>query len=644
MSDNSRVRVSIVGVVIVALFSTLLVRLWFLQSGPEDSLKVQAVVDSQRLIQTQTPRGEIKDRNGVVLVRDRPSWAVTIDRDLVKSSRDKVIGQLAELLHIKVSQLLSRYESDRQSPLQPAVVALDVSQPNRLEILQDPQNYRGVHVKALTVREYPKGDLAAQLLGYVGEVPSEELPRLKKARYQAGEQIGLAGAEAAFESELRGVPRRETIEVDPTGRQVGAPVKVEDGKVGKSVYLTIDSDVQAAAETSLAQGIAGARTLQNRDIQTGYATFAAPAGAVVVLDAGDGSVAALASYPTYSPSVWVGGISQNDFDLLSNDASNNPLLNRATQGEYAPGSTFKLVTSLAMTADGIRGIGDYYTDEGKVTIGDSTFRNANEEQFGPVNLEQALTVSSDTYFYTVGNEFWNVWDSGDHERGLGIQREARALGFGAPTGIELDEADGRVPDPAWKSAFANANYKTEKEKKDNSQWYPGDDILSAVGQGDVVATPLQLANAYAAFANGGTLWQPHIEQKVVNADGTTYSTVARKAIRRLNLDPTVTATIMAGLQGAVAQSKGTANPAFQGFPLNEFPIAGKTGTAQVNGAGDTSLFAAIFSAKGKQYVAVAVVEQAGFGAQTAAPIVRRVIEAMNGLQPGPVQVIKVGHD
>ncbi|MDQ1481508.1 MAG: penicillin-binding protein 2, partial [Actinomycetota bacterium] len=183
MSDNSRVRVSIVGVVVVALFSTLLVRLWFLQSGPEDSLKVQAVVDSTRVIQTPTPRGEIRDRNGLVLVRDRASWAVTIDRDLSKRSRDKVMGQLAELLHVKVSQLVSRYESDRQSLLEPAVVALDVSQPNRLEILQDPQNYPGVHVKALTVREYPQGDVAAQVLGYVGEVSSSDLSRLKKKGY-----------------------------------------------------------------------------------------------------------------------------------------------------------------------------------------------------------------------------------------------------------------------------------------------------------------------------------------------------------------------------------------------------------------------------------------------------------------------------
>jgi penicillin-binding protein 2 len=644
MSDNSRVRVSIVGVVIVALFSTLLARLWFLQSGPEDSLKVQAVAASTRKIVTQTPRGEIRDRNGAVLVRDRPSWAVTVDRDLSKRARDKVIGQLAELLHAEVSQLLSHYESDRQSPLEPAIVALDVTQPARLEILQDPQNYPGVHVKALTVREYPQGDLAAQVLGYIGEVPKEDSEQLAKRGYEPGDQIGLAGVESAFEKTLRGLPRVETIEVDPTGRQVGEPVKIVQGEVGKNVYLTIDAKVQRAAEKALAEGILGARGLQNNDIKTSLAYFTAPAGAVVVLDATDGSVVALASNPTYAPSVWVGGISNQDFAAISGEASNNPLLNRATQGLYAPGSTFKLVTSLAMTNDAIRSIGDYYTDEGKVEIGGSTFHNAQDEVFGPVNLEQALTVSSDTYFYTVGNEFWKVYENGDHERGLGIQREARALGFDAPTGIEVDEATGLISDPAWKSAYARANYKTKEEQDANSRWYPADDILSAVGQGDVSVTPLQLANAYAAFANGGTLWQPRIKYGVGDADGKRIKQTKAKAIRHLNIDPTVSATIMAGLRGSVELPDGTATAAFEGFPLNLFPIAGKTGTAQVKGKGDTSLFAAIFAANNKQYVAVAVVEQAGFGAQTAAPIVRNVIESMIGFNPGPVQVIDQGHD
>ncbi len=410
------------------------------------------------------------------------------------------------------------------------------------------------------------------------------------------------------------------------------------------MYLTIDSKVQRAAESSLAQGIAGARHLQNPDIKTALVDFTAPAGAVVVLDAHNGSVVALASNPTYPPSVWVGGISKTNYANLSNPAGNFPLVDRATQGLYAPGSTFKLVSALAMTNDRIRGINDYYTDTGSVLIGNSTFRNAKNEQFGPVNLQQALTVSSDAYFYTVGNNYWKVWHNGEKARGLGIQREARRLGFGSPTGIELDESAGRVPDPAWKLAYAHANYKTRKEQDDNSTWYPADSIFTAVGQGDVVVTPLQLADAYAAFANGGTLWQPHIEDRVVNPGHKTLLQVKSKAIRHLNLDPNVRAAILAGLQGAVDQPNGTANAAFQGFPLSQFPIAGKTGTAQVNGKGDTSLFAAIFTANNQQYVAVAVVEQAGFGAQTAAPIVRRIIDSMVGQHPGPVQVISQGHD
>jgi penicillin-binding protein 2 len=647
MSDNSRVRVSIVGVVIVALFSTLLARLWFLQSGPENNLKVQAVAESTRVLQSENPRGEILDVNGVVLVKDRASWAVTIDRNISTRRRDRVIGQLAELLHAKVADLLSQYESLRQSPNEPAIVALDVSQPDRLVILQDPQDYPGVHVVELTVREYPQGDLAAQVLGYVGEVPADELARLTPRGYEPGDEIGLAGAEAAFESELRGKPRRETIEVDPTGRQVGGPVKIDSGTVGNDVYLTIDSKVQRVAETSLAQGIASARNLQNPDIKTGYVKFTAPAGSVVVLNASTGAVTALASNPTYAPSVWVGGISKRNYANLTNPASNFPLVDRATQGLYAPGSTFKLVSALAMASDQIRGIGDYYNDTGSVTIGDSTFSNAKNEQFGPVDLQQALTVSSDAYFYTVGDEFWKAWHNGEQARGLGIQREARALGFGAPTGIELDETAGRVPDPAWKSAFAHASYKTKTEQEQNSIWYPGDNVNLAVGQGDLVVTPLQLANAYAAFANDGTLWRPRIEEKVEDPKHNVIERFQSKAIRRLNMDPNVRSAILAGFEGAVDQSqpKGTAYDAFAGFPLSQFPVAGKTGTAQVKGKGDTSLFSAFFSAHGQQYVVVAVVEQAGFGSQTAAPIVRRIIESMTGQHPvGPVQVVTQGHD
>jgi len=648
MTDNSRVRVSIVGVVVVALFSTLVARLWFMQSGAENSLKNQAVVESTRVLQTESPRGEILDRNGKVLVKDKASWAVTVDRNLSKATATRVLGQLAELLHQPEHDLRVQYESLRQSPLQPAVVAINLTLPQRLAILQDPQDYPGVQVTELTVRTYPQGVLAAQVLGYVGSIPAAKLKELEARGYEPTDQIGVAGAEAVFERMLRGRPRRETIEVDPAGKQVGSPVSIDPGSVGNNVWLSLDVNVQRAAETSLAQGIAGARGLKNTNVTDHYETLKAPGGAVVVENALDGSIEALASNPTYDPSAFVGGLSSGDFAFLNNAASNYPLLDRATEGLYAPGSTFKLVTSLAMTQAGIMSVSDYFDDKGFADLYGTKVSNAQHEVFNEVNLQQALTVSSDAYFATVGSDLWTIWHNGDKKTGLDIQQQARELGFGAPTGIQLDESPfSRVPDPDWKSAYAHANYKTAEQKRENSIWEPADNFFLAIGQGDLVVTPLQLANAYAAFDNGSTLWQPSILDKVENPQGKVIQTSQPKAIRHVSFDPTTRAAMMAGFQGAVAQSNpaGTAYQAFQGFPFTQVPVAGKTGTAQVKNKGDTSLFVGMFTANGTPYVIAVVVEQGGFGAQVAAPIARRVIEAMNGLPAPPVQVIDTGqHD
>jgi penicillin-binding protein 2 len=650
MSDNSRVRVSIVGVVVVALFASLFARLWFLQMGPEQKLGAAVSTLATRVIQTESPRGEILDRNGKVLAQDVAAWAVTVDRHLKKDTRDRVLGQLSEVLGIKESTLRANYDSVRQSPLMPAVVALRISLAQRLAIGEHSDDYPGVDVTELTIRAYPYDGLASQLLGYVGGIDALD-PKQYKALlakgYQTGDLVGREGVEAAYESQLRGKPRKVTVQIDPTGRQVGAPISIDPGTVGNNVRLTIDVRVQKAAENALAEGILAARTQQNTNVKTGFETLKATGGSVVLLDVHDGSVLAMASYPTYPLSWWTGGISNDHYALLSAPGAQNPLLNRGTEGQYAPGSTFKLVPAVALNQFGVFGASQYYDDKGSVNFEGTVFQNDNGTVNKEVNLQKALTVSSDVYFYNAGNEFWKIGRL-DPTRGLGIQQVAGDFGFGKPTGIEVSEATGRIPTPAWKAAFAKQLYKKKSDQQANSIWYPGDNINAAVGQGDDLVTPLQLANAYACFANAtanggnGTLWQPHVGEIVTDPTSKkTIETYTRKALGHVTIDPYVLSQISAGFDGVVADPTGTAYDAFRGLPI---AVAGKTGTAQITGKGPTSLFASYFPVDNPQYAVVAVVEEAGHGAQIAAPIVRQVIESLNKppLPPTPIPTVVPG--
>jgi penicillin-binding protein 2 len=285
-----------------------------------------------------------------------------------------------------------------------------------------------------------------------------------------------------------------------------------------------------------------------------------------------------------------------------------------------------------------------------VQIGNEVFSNDTPGGNGSIALSDAIKVSSDTYFYTVGDSFWQTWQAGDFVRGLGLQQEAKDFGFGSPTGIELSEGKGRIPDPQWKHDFAYAYYKTATDKQQNAIWYPGDEVHLAVGQGDVLVTPLQLADAYAAFANRGTLVTPHVGQKV-------YDPVKKKFVEQvdpkpraqLSFDPATYDQMLQGFENVTADPKGTAYAAFQGFPLGLVPVAGKTGTAQVAGKAPTSVFAAFFPANNPQYVVVAMVEQGGHGAQTAAPIVRRIIDSiinpLSVIQPNtPIAPVGTGKD
>lgn len=629
MTDSSRVRVSIVGVVVVALFSALLGRLWFLQVGSGAVYVEAAKENSVRVIQSESPRGRILDRNGKVLVDNKIIWAATVSRDLADDQLEAVLGSLSELLAVPVETLRKNYDDPRRSRYKPAVVAAPISDAARIALRERKDDFPGADVEELPVRVYPDGTLAAHVLGYTGEVNPDELKERSGSDYMLGDTIGRAGIERAYEQDLRGRPRQVTVEVDPAGNIVGEPIKTDPGAPGHDVVLTIDRDVQRVAEESLLQGIEAARTVQNEDVEERYELFKAPAGSVVVLDATDGSVVAMASYPTFDPSLFIGGISQEQWDFLDDDANHHPLVNRATQGEYAPGSTFKPVTALAAMQNGIRGEFTPYDDVGYIEVEGQRFRNAGNAVHGRIDLRTALAVSSDTYFFSLGREFWRVWRHEDKNRGLGIQAEAREFGLGAGTGVDVGESDGRVPDPDWKQEFAGVIHHNPEDQRLYGIWYPGDQINMAVGQGDVLVTPLQLTDAYAALANDGNLWTPHLLRQVRDAEGKVVRRAEPEPIRHIAMDPAQRAAVVQGLQGAVRD--GTAAHAFAGFPLDAVPVAGKTGTAQVNDKGDTALFAGFFPASQPRYVVAAVVEEAGFGGDVAAPIVRRVIEAMNGL-------------
>jgi len=615
----------ILGVVVISLFAAMLARLWYLQVLASPTLSVEARRNSVRLVATEPVRGRILDRNGKVLVDNRVVDAVTLARDDAAKNPD-TLGRLAPILGVSVDDLKKRLADDRFSQFKPVPLVEEVPKEKLIFIKEHQSEFPGVDGVQLTRREYPNGTLAAHLLGYVGQINDKELEPRKNAGYKAGDSIGKAGVEQAYEADLRGKPQVEKLEVDSKG-QVLRSLGVQPAEHGHDLKLTIDSDLQRLAEESLDQGLATARDTYDKNTAK---RFLAPAGAVVVLDPRDGSVLAMASNPTYDPTEFTDGISTAKFAQLQDPAGSFPLNNRALQGLYAPGSTFKLVTAYAALTKGLIAPRDTLVDPGTITVGGRIFKNALSQPHGRLNVAQALTVSSDVFFYEMGKDFWEA-------RGrygtAAIQDVARSLGMGTPTDVELPyEAGGRIPDPDNRKKAFDANPGVFSTR----DWFTGDNMNMAVGQGDVVVTPLQLADSYATFANGGTVYAPHVAASVLDLEGNVVRQVEPKVLRRVEMPGPVRDPILQGFVGAVGSPDGTANAAFSGFPLSKFPVAGKTGTAEVQGKQDSALFSAFGPVDDPRFQVTVVMEQAGFGAAAAAPVARRIFEGAAGLQPSAV--------
>ncbi len=630
MSDpqgSAHLRLTVVGIVVLSLFAALMSRAVYLQVMDSSAFQVQARDNRVRVVYEPAPRGRILDRGDNVLVDNRVANVITLSRDSARKN-PAVIDRLAALLHIEAKAIEARATDVRFSPYTPIPIIDEASEEAIVYVREHQEDFPGVEAARVAERAYPHGTMAAHLVGYVGKANQQELDARRGGNYQPGDEIGKSGVELAYEPWLRGTPGETRLEVDSADRIVRTLFH-RDPVPGHDIRLTLDLNVQTATEAALQRALNAAHGTYDKNAKK---SFIAPAGSAVVMDPRDGSIRAIASFPTFDPASFVGGISTEQFRALSAPEAHAPLNDRAIGGEYAPGSTFKLFTAIAALETHMLDPRTTVNDTGKFLLkncaGDRcVFRNAGEEAHGPVNITRAIAVSSDVFFYGLGAQFWNNRST----YGDAIQKQARALGLGSRPGIGLlGEHAGRVPDPESRMAAHNANPKAFP----NGAWRTGDNINLSIGQGEVIVTPLQLAQAYAGFSKGGARFVPRVasEALTLTASGPQVAaTFPVKPIEGATLSPEVSNPIVAGLRGVVSDPKGTAVNAFAGFPLSQYPVAGKTGTAQVRGKQDTALFAAYAPADDPQWAVAVVLEEAGFGGSVAAPVARRIFDAAFGL-------------
>jgi len=503
-----------------------------------------------------------------------------------------------------VSEIEERLSSVKEAALAPRVVAIDVPMETVAYLSEHANEFPGVEVQTRGVRKYPKGKLAAHLIGYTGEISENEMESPEFEGYDPTDIVGKAGAERSFESVLQGDRGTRVFEVDASG-QPRRILKEIEPEAGRDVKLTIDWRVQAVAEKALADALKDAHREKYRK---------AKAGAAVAVDIKTGEVIAMASAPTYDPTVFLGGVSSKQWRSLTSTSSEYPLTNRAIMAQYPPASTFKAFTGLAGLENKMTRQWAQYDCEGKwIGMGAQWKKYCwNRSGHGTESFMEGISDSCDTVFYEIGYEFYK-------DRGEKLQKFSRSFGYGSLTGIDLPgEADGRIPDAAWKKKY-NEDYP------EYQQWLPGDTVNMAIGQGDVLATPLQVASTYAGIANGGKVMRPHVLKQVLGSDGEPV----RSYEPAVAFKPKVSKANLSIMRSALEQvvDEGTAQGAFRGFDEN---VAGKTGTAQVAGKDDYAWFVGYAPADKPRYAVAVVVEQGGHGGSVAAPAARQILAALLG--------------
>ncbi|MBA2460441.1 MAG: penicillin-binding protein 2 [Actinobacteria bacterium] len=622
-------RVGILGAITLAVFAALFLRLWALQVLSGDKYLVEAQQNQIRTVRVEAPRGTIVDRNGLPFVTNVPGTAVQLwPADLPEQGRYRIVQRLAALLHVPPSRITKAIEARKGDPLTPITVKTAVPFDRVAYLKEHQQDFPGVSVVSTYLRNYEYRSLAAQILGHVGEISEEELAAKEEEGYHAGDKIGKAGVEGAFDTYLRGTSGRAQLRVDSLGRPQ-SPFQVQQfPAAGNGVRLTLDLHLQRAAERAIQYGIE--RALENEN-------WWANGGAIVALDPADGEVLALASNPTFKPSVYVGRADPKKLRALTEPGANFPLINRATSGRYPPGSTWKPVTALAAMQEGL--LSPYQaiqcTPFSVYGRDRQVFRNWNPNINQAMTLPTALAASCDTFFYELGNRFYKL----PARRGQPLQRWARIFGFGEPSGLDVGGDDGGLlPTIRWK----RETYTKERYPRSwavERLWKPGDSIQLAIGQKDLLVTPLQMTRFYALLANGGKLVTPHLVSSVEQPGSEDRPPVVLQRIpptppKQTPVSSEAITAVEEGLRAATSLSYGTSVGVFGSFPV---PIYGKTGTAEkvVDGVlRDQSWWCGYGPPWGdRSAIALcALIENGGFGGEAAAPAALKVLEAHYGVK------------
>jgi penicillin-binding protein 2 len=587
-------RIAVVGGAAVALFAVLFFRLWSLQVIDGDDYLAEAQNNRTREEKVIAPRGDILDRNGGVLVDNRTSLALIVDTtklpddEAEANARLKKVGALVDMPLKKVKRTIK--EDEEVAAGAPVTLRRDVGYDVIYYLQENQRDFPEAEVKRVFVRDYPHQSRAAHVLGTVGEINGEELKEKRYAGLEAGDEIGKTGIEDTYDRLLRGEPGVTRVQVNAMGQPTpGGQLVSQPPSPGDNLKLTLDSKVQEAGEAALS-------------------SFGLP-GAFVSMDVNNGELLGLGSYPTYDPITFTKPLTQRQVDELYEDPEWAPLTNRATEGHYPVGSTFKMITALAALEGGVITPSSTIVDNGSVVISDQTFENAGEQAYGPVDLERALKVSSDVYFYLLGAEM-NQTDL--------LQNWAARMGVAQETGIDLpEEASGLIPSKEWRDQLY-------EEKGTDRAWAIGDNVQLAIGQGDLQMDPLQLAVAYAALANSGKIVTPHLAKELQDPVGRVLKEFEFPIRREFEIDPARRSAILAGLHASAQEPEGTSYPVFGGFPI---PVAGKTGTAERPPHSDQAWYVVLAPYPNPRIVTVVTVEDAGFGAESAAPAALQILEA-----------------